>query len=899
MNTEYFKTSRGSGSSAVVGFLVSAVVLFAAFQAGGAAPGCVPAPTGLVGWWRAEGNANDTAGGHHGALFNGVTFAAGTVGQAFSFDGTNAYVEVPDAPALRLTNELTIEFWVKRQRLTFPSYPYADYIVEKGGDTTGGVQNYGVALHNPAYNHCLHFTFAGGWRGAGSVADLNWHHCAVVARHGQADPTFYIDGVQQPVVYRQGAGTINLYPSTRPLHIGAQIDPVSRWYYYSKTLVDELALYNRALSASEIQSIYAAGSAGKCAPPPVCVPAPSGLISWWRGRKLNCGRDGRKSRNIAGTGIVTYGAGVVGQAFVFDGTHRDRVDLGNPTNLQLENFTLEAWVKRSSSTVTTFDILGADGSVCGDGACIIGYGRGGYIFALANDGRMILSRTDLDGLFSAPLVTDTNWHHLAVTKSGSSAVFYLDGVPQATPAYVHPDPYTFDDATCSCSAAIAIGSRGDARGGTFFGMIDEPAVFNRALSASEIQSIYSAGSAGKCAPNPPSTCVPPPLGLVSWWRSESNALDEMGGNSGTLAGNAAYGAGVAGQCFVLDGNRDGVCVGSNSSLQLQDLSIEGWIKRSSATQASFNGNGNGEIFVVGTYPGGCRFGIRQTDNHLEFGKPSGIQVSSAAQVADTNWHHVAVTRQGTQVVFYVDGVAYAAPTYTASSFSFSAPAYIGAWWNPYGQVDNSFYGAIDELAVYNRELTAAELQAIYAAGSAGKCAPGVAPSIITQPASQTVLAGSNATFTVTAAGTPPLELPVAFQWNQYCRGDCHLADPGQCAARPGGQLLGAGDQRLRLDHQLQCGADCNPCLDQLCSASSGSGQLVAGARATPVTQPTATTGRCAGDGLSPRARLGRPSGSTGQQLRGGSGFARPAVDQPVDHRVLGQAAGFAEGGLHQ
>src|SRR6185369_2657695 len=106
-------------------------------------------------------------------------------------------------------------------------------------------------------------------------------------------------------------------------------------------------------------------------------------------------------------------------AFVFDGTHRDRISLGNPGNLQLQDFTLEAWVKRSSATATSFDILGADGSDCGDGACIIGYGRGGYILAVANNGSLILSRTDLDGVFSAPLITDVNWHHLVVTKAGT------------------------------------------------------------------------------------------------------------------------------------------------------------------------------------------------------------------------------------------------------------------------------------------------------------------------------------------------------------------------------------------------------------------------------------------------------------------------------------------------
>ena len=249
-------------------------------------------------------------------------------------------------------------------------------------------------------------------------------------------------------------------------------------------------LIGAAILFTALRAVAAAGG---------CVPSPAGLVSWWRGENSTGDAVGGNNGTIAGTGTVTYGPGMVGQAFVFDGTHRDRVDLGNPASLQLQDFTLEAWIKRSSPTVSSFDVLGADGSVCGDGACIIGYGRGGYILAVANDGRLILSRTDIDGVISAPLITDLNWHHLAVTKAGSNAVFYVDGVAQATPAYVPHEPYTFDDGTCSCTAAIAIGSRGDARGGTFYGMIDEPAVFNRALSASEIQSIYTAGSAGMCA----------------------------------------------------------------------------------------------------------------------------------------------------------------------------------------------------------------------------------------------------------------------------------------------------------------------------------------------------------------------------------------------------------------
>jgi len=227
---------------------------------------CTSAPLGLVGWWPAEGNAIDIVNGNNGTLQPGAGFAPGLAGRAFAFNGaTNSFVEVPDAPSLHATVAVTIEFWVKRTSLDFSSHT-ADYVLEKGGDWTGNVVNYGAALHTAAYNYCLHFTFAGGWRGGGSVPDLNWHHCAIVARNGDANPTFYVDGVQQIVAFGEGAPTITLYDSNRPLHIGAMLDPVTGWNYYGREVVDELSIYNRALSPGEIQSIYAAGSAGKCPP---------------------------------------------------------------------------------------------------------------------------------------------------------------------------------------------------------------------------------------------------------------------------------------------------------------------------------------------------------------------------------------------------------------------------------------------------------------------------------------------------------------------------------------------------------------------------------------------------------------------------------------------------------
>ena len=73
--------------------------LLTALTAGSsAAQTCVNPPSGLVSWWRAEGNALDSAGSNNGALSGGASFATGEVGQAFSFDGTGE-VAVPSSPA--------------------------------------------------------------------------------------------------------------------------------------------------------------------------------------------------------------------------------------------------------------------------------------------------------------------------------------------------------------------------------------------------------------------------------------------------------------------------------------------------------------------------------------------------------------------------------------------------------------------------------------------------------------------------------------------------------------------------------------------------------------------------------------------------------------------------------
>jgi subtilisin-like proprotein convertase family protein len=217
-------------------------------------------------------------------------------------------------------------------------------------------------------------------------------------------------------------------------------------------------------------------------------------------------------------------------------------------------------------------------------------------------------------------------------------------------------------------------------------------------------------------------------GLVSWWPAENNFEDVVDGNGGFPVGNVRFGNGLVGKTFVLDGDGDAVNVGTNANLQLQNFSIEGWIRRSSASVISFNGNGGAEIFAVGEGGGGFGFYLRP-DAALALGKLQVNESLSPFTITDTNWHHVAVTKSGTTVVFYMDGVAFTAPPYVSTGFTFTQSAYIGGWRNPSGVIDNSLFGEIDELSVYNRPLTATEIAAIVAAGSAGKCVPTLPPVV--------------------------------------------------------------------------------------------------------------------------------------------------------------------------
>ncbi|HKP69544.1 MAG TPA: LamG-like jellyroll fold domain-containing protein, partial [Pyrinomonadaceae bacterium] len=93
-------------------FLIS-LILLSQFQIAAWAQVCTPPPTGLVAWYKAEGNANDSSGtGNHGTLGT-ASISSGHVGQAFNFTAQNESVVLPNNASMFPLTSLSIEGWIR------------------------------------------------------------------------------------------------------------------------------------------------------------------------------------------------------------------------------------------------------------------------------------------------------------------------------------------------------------------------------------------------------------------------------------------------------------------------------------------------------------------------------------------------------------------------------------------------------------------------------------------------------------------------------------------------------------------------------------------------------------------------------------------------------------------
>jgi hypothetical protein len=200
----------------------------------------------LVGAWafdEASGTAaKDLSGRGNGGTVSGAKRVAGRYGKALSFDGVNDLVTVADSASLDLTTAMTIEAWVQPSKLTGswrtvavkeqPSQlSYALYAGNgnNNGNRPSGHVNTGGDVALP---------------GTASLGTGRWTHLA--STWDGTTIRLYVDGKEVSSARVTGTATT----SGKPLRIGGN----QVWSEWFSGLIDEVRVYNRALTAAEVAS---------------------------------------------------------------------------------------------------------------------------------------------------------------------------------------------------------------------------------------------------------------------------------------------------------------------------------------------------------------------------------------------------------------------------------------------------------------------------------------------------------------------------------------------------------------------------------------------------------------------------------------------------------------------
>ena len=430
---------------------------------------CAKVPAGLRSWWPADG-ATDRVGGNNGTLNGGVRFANGMVGGAFQFNGKGSYVEAPDLGLPFGNSPRTLEFWTKPE--SYAQVPGRTPVIYGGINPDDAFY---VAVIGA--NACIGQWGGDDLCGATNVADGKWHHVALTYDE-TSTATLFLDGNVETVWPGKNYFTTS---SSGHVYLGSNFAFSGAEDHFAG-LVDEVSIYNRSLDGAEIQSIFNAGSLGKCRPGieagtpegQTCVPPPPDLLSWWR---ANGGSDSAGNNNGKPIDGVRFAPGVVGKAFRFDGvdSYVETPDHGLPMGSAPR--TLELWMMPRFNARFPF--------VYGDIQPESAY------YAIVVDDKACIGEWGIGDYCGSTPVTDGKWHHIALTYDGSRARLYVDGRVE-----VLMDRTYFTNSTGH--AYLGSNDVFAASGDWFAGFVDEVSIYGRALAPSEIEAIYNAGDAGKC-----------------------------------------------------------------------------------------------------------------------------------------------------------------------------------------------------------------------------------------------------------------------------------------------------------------------------------------------------------------------------------------------------------------
>ena len=558
----------------------------------------------------------------------------GKIGTAASFNGSSSYIT---ASGLGVTGNsaFSTSTWVKTTSTglffffgngTLNSSFYIS--VETGGAYSGNVRvgNFGTDL----------FT------SSASVNDGNWHHVAFTS--DGTTSKLYINGSESNSTSHTWA-------------ISADIIELGRGtssYYFNGSL-DQVRVFNKALSSSEITTLYGESNTST-------TKSTTDIFDDGSGVALYEFEEGAKD-----TGGVS---GYIGSGGIFNGN-------GNiTTSLDFNSFTdysISMWVYADVNAGFIAGTINSSGTT-------------GLYLQIDTSGNVIFYEVSSGGtaytVTSTGTITTNDWNHIVLVRDSSTNYVYIN----------NGSPDSASNASITHATGLTLG-RGGAftAAGIYTGKLDQVRIFDKALSSSEVTTLYGETSASATKST---TDIFSDGSGIALYELEGNAND---------SGRFGRGAIDSGQSAVFNNSTSLIDTGI-SSLST-NFSFSCYIKENSLASGSIFGNWNAtsanDIYLDTNSSGQLIVAFDGISNQV-FG--------TSGDIKPNNWHHIAFTFNNGTVIAYLDGNSLGTSTTGNTSFSSGLNFCIGA--SSTKSNSSHFNGSIDQVRIYSSTLAASDIEAL-------------------------------------------------------------------------------------------------------------------------------------------------------------------------------------------
>jgi hypothetical protein len=597
--------------------------------------------TGLVGYWPFCGNANDASGNGNNGTVNGpilTTDRFGNANSAYSFDGVNDLISTPRAHL----GTFSTSAWIQASNTTC-NKPILD------------AYNGSWELYSDCQNGQLSFIM---WNNLGYTYystnfNLNvntWIHVACVYTSSQIK--VYVNGV---LITTQT--TTPVLPISGTLNIGASISG-SPQYFAGK--LDDIGIWNRALTANEIQQLYTQGQA---------------TYSWSPGGATT------PSITVSPTATTTYTC---------------TITQNGATTTQSQTITVNPLPTVNAGVDQTV-FAGTQVTLAGSGATTYAWDNG------------VTNNTPFNA-------TTTTTYTVTGTSNGCSSTDQVLVTVLPTPTIT------------PTSATLCAGQ-------------------------SSTLTVASASTGTPCA----STGLPSSLttGLLGYWPFCGNANDASGNGRNGIVNGATLTTdrfGNANSAYNFTGTTNNITIPNSQSLVSGSFSVSSWCTIDELMPSNYDATIIGQLNGMVANDRKWLFGYRSIANqrgvsYYLFNNSGSMLANNYTinwQPTQSQWYHISwVFESGNTIKTYVDGVLHSSVQVNISTFNNAANNVLLKFGNAI-DVDTPlplpWNGKLDDIAIWNRPITATEIQQLYTQGQATySWSPGGAttPSITVSPTSTT------------------------------------------------------------------------------------------------------------------------------------------------------------------